>query len=90
MASGGTVGWQEPEGHYIADCDQDWIGFEIPEPRWKVTDLGVHPCVGQVASDSSIPAMGTVFSCDVLVGALPEGGFLSRASNFTQVDGTHA
>lgn len=55
-----------------------------------MTDLGLYPSVGQVASDPSILAMGTVLSCDVLVGALPEGGFLSRASNFTQVDGTHA
>lgn len=55
-----------------------------------MTDPGLYPSVGQVASDSSILAMGTVLSCDVLVGALPEGGFLSRASNFTQMDGTHA
>lgn len=55
-----------------------------------MTDPGLYPSVGQVASDSSILAVGTVLSCDVLVRALPEGGFLSRASNFTQVDGTHA
>lgn len=54
------------------------------------SDLGLYPSVGQVASDSSILAMGTVLSCDVPVGALPEGGFLARASNFTQMDGTHA
>lgn len=46
-------------------------------------DLGLHPSVGQVASDTSILAMGAVFGCDVLVGALPEREFLSRASNFT-------
>lgn len=55
-----------------------------------MTDLGLYPSVGQIASDSSILAMGTVLGRDVLVGALPEGGFLSRASNFTQVNGTHA
>lgn len=48
-----------------------------------MTDLGLYPSVGQVASDASILAMGAVFSCDVLVGALPERELLSRASNFT-------
>lgn len=56
----------------------------------STTDPGLYPSVGHVASDSGILAMGAVLSCDVLVGALPEGGFLSRASNFTQMDGTHA
>ena len=70
-----------------SDCittRQGWIGHETPEPRWeRVTDLGLYPSVGQVASDASILAMRAVFSCDVLVGALPEREFLSRASNFT-------
>jgi hypothetical protein len=54
-----------------------------------MTDLGLYPSIGKVASDPSILAMGTVFCCDILVGALPEGGLLTRTSNFTQVDGTH-
>lgn len=55
-----------------------------------MTDLGLHASVGEVAPDSCILAMGTVLSCDVLRGAFPKGGFLARAPNFTQVDGTHA
>lgn len=55
-----------------------------------MTDLGLHPSVGEVAPDPRILAVGAVLSRDVLGGASPKGGFLARASNFTQVDGTHA
>lgn len=55
-----------------------------------MTDLGLHPSVGEVAPDPCILAVGAVLSCDVLGGASPKGGFLARAPNFTQVDGTHA
>lgn len=56
----------------------------------SMADLGLYPSVGQIASDPSILAVRTLFSSDVLGGALPEGGLLARTSNFTQVDGTHA
>jgi len=93
LASGGVKGELQDDrglGQWAvgpSDCitiRQGWIGHETLEPRWeRVTDLGLYPSVGQVASDASILAMRAVFSCDVLVGALPEREFLSRASNFT-------
>lgn len=49
----------------------------------SVADLSLHSSVGQVASDCGILAVGAVLSCDVPVGALPEGGLMSRAPNFT-------
>lgn len=55
-----------------------------------MTDLSLHPSIGEVAPDTCVLAVGTVLSCDVLGGALPKGGFLSRAPDFTQVDSTHA
>lgn len=95
MGSGGSCSTAGAWGSgHTSEHDDNWIGHEAPEGTRakgeRVTDPGVHPSVGQVASDCSILAVGAVLGCDVLVRAPPEGGLLSRASNFTQVDGTHA
>lgn len=76
----GTVGWEAVRLQIMTRTGEEARSLNR---SGKKTDLGLYPSVGQVASDSGIPAMGTVLGCDVLVGALPEGQFLSRASNFT-------
>lgn len=75
-----TVGWEAVSLQIMTRTGEETRSLNR---TGKITDLGLYPSIGQVASYSSILAMGTVLGCDVLVGALPEGGFLSRASNFT-------
>lgn len=70
-------------------CSGCWVCVERPKVEC-MTDLSLYSSVGEVASYSSVLAMGTVLSCDVLGGTLPEGGLQARAPDFTQVDRTHA
>lgn len=70
-------------------CFRCWTCVERPKVEC-MTDLSLHSSVGEVASYTGILAVGTVLSCDVLGGTLPEGGLLARAPDFTQVDSTHA
>lgn len=75
--------------HAVRLCFGGEVWVERPKVEC-IADLSLHSSIGEVASYTSILAMGTVLGCDVLGGTLPEGGFLTRAPNFTQVDSTHA
>lgn len=80
----GMKGWTQ-SGHVLEARPRQ------KDPKVEgMTDLSLHSSIGEIASHAGILAVGTVLGCDVLGGALPEGGFLARAPDFTQVDRTHA